>query len=66
LDENRCRRLFEEEQGTLAGKVKRSVEAKLAEAGLLETHDFVVLQAFTLFIVSAFLWFSKPDLRDHS
>ena len=51
LNPQRCWMLFEEELETLMGRVKRSVQEALTRAKLLESHEFVLLQAFTLFIV---------------
>lgn len=51
LDMPRCRALFEEDGLRMKLRCKRSAELAIAQARLVQTHNFQVLQAFTLYLV---------------
>ena len=51
LDEESCRTMFGESQATMFSRYKSAVECVLASSRLLGTLDFVLLQAFVVYIV---------------
>lgn len=61
LEPHRCLALFGESVQRMTAKSHRAVLTVLSQAGLMETHDICVLQAFTLFLVSRHACLTTPN-----